>query len=179
METNKRIYSDGPFQYNKEPSLFFCPLMVSDSGRYTCNLTLSYHKRHVILEGSQQSAEKVVKVYCKLHKDNIIITSKYLFLVAHIVENFRMTAVFSTSFNLSWNYPRVVRHQITGYNLTCVPLLTGIPVPQSLWLPSTATSATVTELRSGVRYNCTIFTITDQGSSSPLTLSIITSETGI
>ena len=57
-------------------------------------------------------------------------------------------------------------------------LLTGIPLSQSLQLPPTATSATVARLRSGVTYNCSIFTITDQGHSQPLTLSNSTSETG-
>ena len=95
------------------------------------------------------------------------------------MEDFRITAVSASSLTLSWSHPRIVGHHITSYNLTCVPLLSGIPVPQSLWLPPTTTSATVTGLRPGVLYNCTIFTITDQGSSPPLTLSLITSETGI
>ena len=102
-----------------------------------------------------------------------------IFSVAHVVEDFRKTAVSASSLTLSWSHPSIAAHLTTGYNLTCVSLLAGIPVPQSLWLPPTTISATVTELRPGVLYNCTIFTITDQGSSPPLTLSLITSETGI
>ena len=84
----------------------------------------------------------------------------------------------SMTYTLSWQQPSIAAHLTTGYNLICVPLLAGIPVPQSLWLPPTTTSVTVTGLRPGVSYNCTIFTITDQGSSSPLTFSVKTSETG-
>ena len=82
-----------------------------------------------------------------------------------------------TYLTLSWHQPSIAAHLTTGYNLICVPLLAGIPVPQSLWLSPTTTSTTVTGLKPGVSYNCTIFTITDQGSSSPLTFSLKTSET--
>ena len=98
-----------------------------------------------------------------------------MFVGAHPVVNFKNTAVSESSLSFSWSQPSIAGNLTTGYNLTCVPLLTGIPLPQSLQL---ATSATVARLRSGVTYNCSIFTITDQGHSQPLTLSNSTSETG-
>ena len=99
-------------------------------------------------------------------------------LGAHPVEDFKNTAVSESSLSFSWSQPSIAENLTTGYNLTCVPLLTGIPLSQSLKLAPTATSATVAGLRSGVTYNCSIFTITDQGHSQPLTLSNSTSETG-
>ena len=97
---------------------------------------------------------------------------------AHPVVDFKNTAVSESSLSFSWSQPSIAGNLTTGYNLTCVPLLTGIPLPQSLQLAPTATSATLAGLRSGVTYNCSIFTITDQGHSQPLTLSNSTSETG-
>ena len=101
-----------------------------------------------------------------------------MFVGAHPVVDFKNTAVSESSLSFSWSQPSIAGNLTTGYNLTCVPLLTGIPLPQSLQLAPTATSATVAGLRSGVTYNCSIFTITDQGHSQPLTLSNSTSETG-
>ena len=68
VNTTGRISTDGPtdFYYTKGPSLFFSPFIASDSGRYTCTLYLSYHEGYVTLEGSKQSTEKTIKVYCKL-----------------------------------------------------------------------------------------------------------------
>ena len=73
--------------------------------------------------------------------------------VVHVVEDFRKTAVSANSLTLSWSHPSIAAHLTTSYNLTCVPLLAGIPVPQSLWLSPTTTSATVTGLRPVVLYN--------------------------
>ena len=67
----------------------------------------------------------------------------------------------------------------TGYNLTCVPLLTGVPVPPPLHLAPGDTSATVTGLLPGAPYDCSIFTITDDGMSQPSTLSLLTTEIGM
>ena len=152
-------------------SLTLSPLTTSDSGTYTCTLTIISLTPHVTKE---------VYVYSKTYYCSHVLTccEFNLLLGAHPVEDFKNTAVSESSLSFSWSQPSIAGNLTTGYNLTCVPLLTGIPLPQSLQLAPTATSATVARLRSGVSYNCSIFTITDQGHSQPLTLSNLTSETG-
>ncbi|CAI8037263.1 Fibronectin, partial [Geodia barretti] len=100
--------------------------------------------------------------------------------VAYPVKNFEVISVSETSLTFSWSQPSTGAHLTTGYNLTCVPLLTGIPSPQSLpLLAPTLTSATLSGLFSGVPYNCSISTISDRGSSLPASLCITTNESGI
>ena len=96
------------------------------------------------------------------------------------MENFEVISVSEISLTFSWSQPSTAAHLTTGYNLTCVPLLTGIPFPQSLpLLAPTLTSATLSGLSSGVPYNCSISTISDRGSSLPANLYITTNESGI
>ena len=171
---DERISTDGLF-------LTLSPLTTSDSGTYTCTLTIISLTPHVTVLGPQQSRPEEVYVYSKTYYCSHVLTccEFNLLLGAHPVEDFKNTAVSESSLSFSWSQPSIAGNLTTGYNLTCVPLLTGIPLPQSLQLAPTATSATVAALRSGVSYNCSIFTITDQGHSQPLTLSNSTSETGI
>ena len=85
-----------------------------------------------------------------------------------------------TQFLFSWAHPSTGPTLGTGYNLTCVPLMAGIPVPPPLQLPPTETSANMSGLFSGVTYNCSIFTLSARGffsESQNLTLS--TPETGM
>ncbi|CAI8053975.1 hypothetical protein GBAR_LOCUS29497, partial [Geodia barretti] len=49
--------------------------------------------------------------------------------VAYTVEDFEVISVSETSLTFSWSQPSAGAHLTTGYNLTCVPLLTGIPFP--------------------------------------------------
>ena len=104
--------------------------------------------------------------------------SVFFTAVAFPVEDLEGEAA-STSLTISWDQPSRGAGLTTGYNLTCAPLLAGIPVPNSLLLAPTLTTTTVTGLYVGASYNCSVFTITDQGSSLPVTLSISTIETGI
>ena len=46
-------------------SLIFSPLTGSDSGRYTCTLSLTSLTPHVTVQGPQESAERMVIVYSK------------------------------------------------------------------------------------------------------------------
>ena len=108
-----------------------------------------------------------------LSRFSVILTA-----VAFPVEDLKGEAA-STSLTISWDQPSRGAGLTTGYNLTCVPALAGIPVPNSLLLVPTLTTATVTGLYVGASYNCSVFTITDQGSSLPVILSISTTETGI
>ena len=91
-----------------------------------------------------------------------------------------MISVSETSLTFCWSQPSTGAHLITGYNLTCAPLLTGIPFPQSRpQLEPILTSATLSGLFSGVPYNCSISTISDRGSSLPASLYITTNDSGI
>ena len=160
-------------------SLTLSPLTTSYSGTYTCTLTLISLTPYVTVLGPQQSLSEVVYVYGKTScSKKHIVHLLSMFVGAHPVVDFKNTAVSESSLSFSWSQPSIAGNLTTGYNLTCVPLLTGIPLPQSLQLPPTATSVAMAGLRSGVTYNCSIFTITDQGHSQTLTLSNSTSETG-
>ena len=100
--------------------------------------------------------------------------------VAYPVEAFEVRYTSDTSVTFSWSQPSIGAHLTTGYNLTCVPLLTGIPFPQSLpLLAPTRSSATLSGFFSGVRYNCSISTISQRGSSLPLSIILSTNETGM
>ena len=100
--------------------------------------------------------------------------------VAYPVEAFEVRYTSDTSLTFSWRQPSIGAHLTTGYNLTCVPLLTGIPFPQSLpLLAPTRSSATLSGFFSGVRYNCSISTISQRGSSLPVSLNLSTNETGM
>ena len=66
----------------------------------------------------------------------------------------------------------------SGFNLTCLPQLTGIPAPQPLILSKTTTSAKMTRLYSGVSYNCSIITLTTEGPSVPRNTTLTTPEKG-
>ena len=65
----------------------------------------------------------------------------------------------------SWTAPSIAARLTTAYSLTYLPLLAGIPAPQSLTLQPSVTSATVGGLYSGVGYNCSIATISGVGPS--------------
>ena len=95
------------------------------------------------------------------------------------MEDFEGLILSETSFSFSWSPPSVAAHLTTGYQLECVPLLTGIPTPAALMLEPANTSADVTGLYSGVTYDCSISTLSDEGSSQLQTLSLTTPEIGI
>ena len=81
-----------------------------------------------------------------------------------------------TTFNLSWRPPSIAAHLTTGYNLICLPLLAGVPAPETLELLPTATTAAVTDLFHGVIYNCSITTVGGVGASEPQTVILTTAE---
>ena len=78
----------------------------------------------------------------------------------------------------SWTAPSIAARLTTAYSLTCLPLLAGIPAPQSLTLQPSVTSATVGGLYSGVGYNCSITTISGVGPSEPKSVNLTTPEIG-
>ena len=77
-----------------------------------------------------------------------------------------------------WTPPSIGASLTSGYKLSCIPLLQGIPFPHPLQPPPNATSAILTGLFSGVDYNCSLVTITAEGTSLPNTLSFHSPETG-
>ena len=85
----------------------------------------------------------------------------------------------STSLTFSWRPPSIAANLTTGYRLTCSPLLEGIPTPEDLMLGPAATTANVTGLYSGVTYNCSIVTVSHEGSSLPRSVELATITIGI
>ena len=83
-----------------------------------------------------------------------------------------------TFFTFSWTAPSIAAHLTTAYSLTCIPLLAGIPSPQSLTIQPSVTSATVGGLYSGVGYNCSITTISGVGPSELKSVVLTTPEIG-
>ena len=69
---------------------------------------------------------------------------------------FRITAVTTTSLSFSWQEPANPNGVITGYRLSCQPLLSGIPTPEPLSAGPTARMAVLADLHPGVGYNCSI-----------------------
>ena len=58
------------------------------------------------------------------------------------------------SYSCNWMAPAVTNGELTGYELECLPGLEGIP-PPPVATPS-VTSATVSGLRNGINYTCTV-----------------------
>ena len=83
-----------------------------------------------------------------------------------------------TSFTFFWTAPSIAAHLTTAYILTCLPLLAGIQTPPSLTLDPTDSAATLGGLYSGVGYNCSITTISDEGPSEPESMILTTPEIG-
>lgn len=97
----------------------------------------------------------------------------------HPVERFMgNVSVSGTSFMFIWRLLSIGVSITSGFNLTCLPQLTGIPAPQPLLLSKTTTSAKVTRLYSGVSYNCSIITLTTEDPSVPQNTTLTTPEKG-
>ena len=68
--TSVRISTEGD-------TLTFSPLATSDTGRYTCELTVSEDLRYITVEAPVQSEEKNIAVRSKLH-------GKMLYALLHV-----------------------------------------------------------------------------------------------
>ena len=79
------------------------------------------------------------------------------------------------SFIFTWEPPSIGARLTTHYDLTCVPLIQRIPTPP---VPNTKISVEMGGLYSGVTYNCSISTVTAEGSSQPKHLILSTPEIG-
>ena len=69
---------------------------------------------------------------------------------------FQITAVTTNSLSFSWQEPATANGEIIRYSLSCLPLLSDIPIPQPLIPVPTARTAVLANLLPGVRYNCSI-----------------------
>ena len=91
---------------------------------------------------------------------------------------FQITAVTTNSLSFSWQEPATANGEITRYELSCLPLLSGIPTPQPLTPVPTARMAMLTDLLPGVRYNCSIGAENGAGPSPLIYADRITVEIG-
>ena len=92
---------------------------------------------------------------------------------------FQITSLMTRSLSFSWQAPVTLNGILTGYQLSCQPLLPGIPSSQTLTPGPTAVVDTVSGLYPGVRYNCSIVAMNNAGSSDPVYNSGTTPETGM
>ena len=88
---------------------------------------------------------------------------------------FQITSVMTTSFSFSWQAPMTLNGVLTGYQLSCQPLLPGIPLPQPL--NTTAVTVMLSSLYPGMGYNCSIVARNGAGPSDPVYISNTTQET--
>ena len=91
---------------------------------------------------------------------------------------FWITSVMTRSLSFSWQAPVTLNGVLTGYQLSCQPLLPGIPLPQILNPGPTAVMVTLSGLYPGVGYNCSIVARNSAGPSDPVYISGSTLETG-
>ena len=84
----------------------------------------------------------------------------------------------STSLTFSWTLTPVARQLVTTSNITCSPLLEGVPPPGPLLLESNDTSGSVTGLSPGVGYTCLITAGSRTETSTPHSITHSTLEIG-
>ena len=92
---------------------------------------------------------------------------------------FQITSVMTRSLSFSWQIPETLNGVLVGYQLSCQPLLPGIPSSQFLTPGPTAVVETVSGLYPGVRYNCSIVVRNFDGPSDPVYINGTTLETGM
>ena len=91
---------------------------------------------------------------------------------------FRITSVMARNLSFSWQVPMTLNGALVGYQLSCQPLLSGIPLPQTLNPGPTAVMAMLSNLYPGVGYNCSIVGRNSAGPSDPVYINGTTLETG-
>ena len=89
---------------------------------------------------------------------------------------FCITSVTTTSLSFSWQMPMTLNGVLTGYQLSCQPLLSGIPLPQIL--NTTAVIVMLSGIYPGVEYNCSLVAKNSAGPSDPVYINGSTLETG-
>ena len=91
---------------------------------------------------------------------------------------FRITLMTTTSLSFSWQAPAIINGILTGYQLSCQPLLQGIPSPTIPSPGPTVNTAVLPDLFPGVRYNCSIVARNSARPSDPVHAVGTTTETG-
>ena len=91
---------------------------------------------------------------------------------------FSITAVMTNNLSFSWQEPTNPNGVATGYELSCLPLLLGIPTPQPLRLGPTDQTTVLANLHPGVTYNCSIRSSNGAGHSNLVYAAGTTQETG-
>ena len=91
---------------------------------------------------------------------------------------FQITSLMTRSLSFSWQAPVTLNGVLSGYQLSCQPLLPGIPPPQTLTPGHSAVVYTLSPLYPGVGYNCSIVARNNVGPSDPVYISGTTLETG-
>ena len=107
--------------------------------------------------------------------ENIYFTS---FLAPTPPQMFQITSVMTTSLSFSWQVPRTLNGNLTGYQLFCQPLRPGIPPSQMLTPGPTAVMTMLSGLYPGVGYNCSIVARNSAGPSDPAYTNGTTLQTG-
>ena len=126
--------------------------------------------------------EQPIQDFASIHTSTkpvalIIANTMYSLTDVYPVEKFvGNVSVSGTSFMFTWRLLSIGVSITSGFNLTCLPQLTGIPAPQPLFLSKTTTSAKMTRLYSGVSYNCSIISLTTEGPSVPRNTTLATAE---
>ena len=92
---------------------------------------------------------------------------------------FQITLVMTTSLSFSWQAPVTLNGNLTGYQLSCLPLLPGIPSPQPFTLGPATVVDTVSGLYPGVGYNCSLVATNPAGPSDRVYSNGTTQETGM
>ena len=93
---------------------------------------------------------------------------------------FQIISVTTTNIRFSWQEPAVLNGILTGYNLSCQPVLpANIATPPILSTGPTVNTALFPNLSPGVGYNCSIVASNSAGSSDPVHAVGTTTETGI
>ena len=98
-------------------------------------------------------------------------------VVAYPVELLTVEAENNT-IQLTWEPSSIVADFTTGYIISCITLMKGIPQPEVQTLPPNET-LTAVSAHYGVSYTCEIFAVTAQGTSSGRSVNITIPETGL
>ena len=86
--------------------------------------------------------------------------------------------MMARNLSFSWQTPMALNGNLIGYQLSCQPLLSGIPLPQTLTLVPFAVMAMLSDLFPGVGYNCSIVARNVAAPSDPVYINGTTQETG-
>ena len=92
---------------------------------------------------------------------------------------FHIASVTTISLNFSWQPPAVTNGRLISYQVSCQPLILGIPTPRTINLGPAEVTAILDNLFPGVGYNCSITARNSAGASNPIYTAGTTLETGI